>query len=66
MGDGIEILGWFVYFWLFIFSKKFRTAWVQEFKDGGVSERLYKCWEAVASILFGLAPLGLMYFVLKA
>ncbi len=65
MGDGIEILGWFVYFWMFIFSKKFRNAWVQEFQDGGIPDRLYKCWEAVVSILFGLAPFGLLYLILK-
>ena len=65
MDNGIEIFGWFVYFWLFIFSKNFRSAWIEEFKEGGIPEKLYKSWEGVVSVLFGLAPLLIIYMLLK-
>ena len=65
MSDGFEIFGWFIYFWLFIFSKKFRTAWLQEYKEGGIPEKLYKYWEAIVSILFGVIPIIILFYILR-
>lgn len=65
MSDGIEIPGWFIYFWLFIFSRKFRNAWIQEFKGARAIEKAFKAWEALVSVIFGLAPLAALFYFLK-
>ncbi len=57
----MELLGYFTFFWLFIFSRKFRNAQVQEWKVGGTPERLGIVYEAVVSAIFGaVVPLGLL------
>jgi hypothetical protein len=57
----VEILGYFTFFWLFIFSRKFRSAQVQEWRIGGAPERLGIVYEAVVSAIFGaVVPIGLL------
>jgi len=65
MSDAIEALGWLIYFWLFIFSKKFRTAWIQEYKVASSFEKVFKSWEALVSIIFGMAPFAALFYLLK-
>ncbi|MDH5784124.1 MAG: hypothetical protein OEZ16_00780 [Chromatiales bacterium] len=64
MIDNIEFFGWFIYFWLYMFSEKFRSAWNEEFKQASVVEKWFKVWEALVSTLLGLAPLAVLtYYV---
>ncbi len=57
----MEILGYFTFFWLFIFCAKFRNAQVQEWRAGGTPERLEIVYEAVVSTIFGaVLPIGLV------
>lgn len=66
MSDAIEFLGWFVYFWLYIISKKFRVAWNEEFKQSTPLEKAFKVWEAMVAMLLGLAPVAiLIYYVIS-
>jgi len=63
--DGLEIIGYFAWFWVFVFSKTFRKAWIEEFKSGNWFGKLFGVVEVISSILFGLLlPLYLIYFFL--
>jgi hypothetical protein len=57
----VEILGYFTFFWLFLYNRTFRNAQVQEWRKGGTPERLGIIYEAVVSAIFGVViPVGLL------
>ena len=63
--DGLEIIGYFAWFWMFVFSKTFRKAWIEEFQSESWLGKLFGVIEAISSILFGLVlPLFLIYYFL--
>ncbi len=63
MGDAIEITGYFSFFWLFLFSRRYRVVRVAEWREGGWLERLFIAFEAAMSVLFGVGvPAALLWF----
>ncbi|HXH11318.1 MAG TPA: hypothetical protein VNP04_16345 [Alphaproteobacteria bacterium] len=65
-GDGIEIFGYFAGFWLFIFNKRFRGAWLEAFKREGSLERAFCLFQATISVFCGLVlPLFLLGWALR-
>ena len=64
IGDEFDILGYFIGFWLFVFSKSFREIWVSEFKKSNWFGKFFDIIGAISSIIFGvLTPIGLIYFI---
>lgn len=57
----VEVLGYFAFFWLFVFNARFRRAQIQEWAGGGFIERAGLVFEGAFSFLFGVvAPLVLL------
>ena len=62
--DELEILGYFTWFWVFVFSKSFRKAWIEDFKNENWLGKFFDILEAISSILVGLVgPLFLIYYL---
>jgi len=60
----IELAGYLIGFWLFIFSKKFREAIIGKFKEGNFFERALIVFEAVSSTFVSvILPAILVYYV---
>ncbi len=53
-GDELEVLGYFIGFWVFLFSKKFRDIWINEFKKENLFGKFFDIIEAISSIVFGV------------
>ena len=65
IADGIEIVGYVFGFWLFIFSKKYRTDWVYAFSRGDTAFKVFAVLEAISAIFCGvLAPVFLILLLL--
>ncbi len=63
--DELEIIGYFTWFWMFVFSESFRKTWLGEFKSDYWLGKIFNVIEAVSSILVGLVgPLFLIYYFL--
>lgn len=63
MSDAIEITGYFSFFWLFVFSKRYRAMRVAEWREAGWLERLFIALEASVSVLFGVGiPAAVLWF----
>ena len=63
--DGLEIIGYFTWFWMFVFSKNFRKEWIEEFKSDNWLGNFFSVIEAISSVLVGLVgPLFLIYYFL--
>ena len=63
MSDAIEITGYFSFFWLFVFSRRYRLLRAAEWREGGWLERLFIAFEASVSLLFGVGvPAVLLWF----
>jgi hypothetical protein len=66
MSDAVESIGYFVFFWLFLFNKRYRSARIAEWRDGGGFERAFLLFEAAVSILVGVVvPVALLWALLK-
>ena len=50
----MEILGYFIGFWVFLFSKKFRDIWIYEFKNTNLLGKFFDLIEAISAIVFGV------------
>ncbi len=63
-GEGFEVLGYVVFFWGFLFSKKFRQAQIEEWKESGVFGKFCIILEAISSILCGFGlPILILYWI---
>ncbi len=63
----MELIGYFAWFWLFIFSRKFRNIWIGELKSENWISRFFSLLEAISSVLVGLiGPIYLIYYFLKS
>jgi hypothetical protein len=62
--DSFEVLGYFTFFWLFIFKKQFREIKIVEWKEGNVGEKFLIVIEAISSIFCGLFIPGVILWVL--
>ena len=63
LSDELEIIGYFTWFWVFVFSKSFRKTWIEEFKNRNWLGKFFDVLEAISSILVGLVlPLFLIYY----
>ena len=63
LNDELEIIGYFIWFWAFVFSKNYRNEWLQEFREENWVMRFFSCLEALSSILVGLiGPIFLIYY----
>jgi hypothetical protein len=63
-GDGLEVIGYFIFFWAFIFSPKFRQSQIQEWKESGVVGKIFIIIEACSSILCGVClPVYILYLI---
>jgi hypothetical protein len=58
----IEVIGYFAFFWLFLFSKRFRALQREEWKNGDWLTRFFMVTEAIISTAFGVVlPLALIW-----
>ena len=53
VSEGVEVAGYFTFFWLFLFSQRFRDARIEEWREGGWLERSGLLFEAAVSTLIG-------------
>jgi hypothetical protein len=66
MSDSIEALGYFSGAWLFIFSKRFRNAWLEEFVGAGKIGRVFMTLDAGVSVALGFGlPIALLVWAFK-
>jgi len=63
-GDGLELIGYFIFFWAFVFNKKFRAMHIQEWNASGYANRFFMILEACSSIFCGVVlPVMVLYWV---
>lgn len=61
MADSIEAIGYATSFWLFIFNKSFRSAIIADWKEAGISGKLFILLDALVATAIGfILPLGLL------
>jgi hypothetical protein len=66
ISDGLDVLGYFAGFWLFLFSKGFRESWILEFRGESGLEKAWSILQAALSFSFGvLLPGYLIFFALR-
>ncbi|MFG6414602.1 hypothetical protein ACG02S_11915 [Roseateles sp. DC23W] len=64
MSEVVDVLGYFAFFWLFVFNARFRRAQIEEWAGGGLIERAGLVFEATVSFLFGvIVPLALLAYL---
>jgi hypothetical protein len=62
MIEAFEFLGYFAFFWIFVFSPKFRRARVEDWREGGLLQRASLVFECAVSFLIGVVvPLVLIH-----
>jgi len=62
----IEVVGYFAFFWLFLFSSRYRALQMEEWNNGGWFGRIFMVIEAITSTIIGLIlPLALLWTVLR-
>ena len=65
LDDTIEIFGYLVGFWLFLFSKQFRMTWIEDFKNAHFIDQLFRIVGAIGSIAIGLGiPVIIIYLII--
>ena len=63
-GDEFELIGYFIFFWAFIFSKQFRESQNQGWRESGLLNRLFMILEAASSIFCGFVlPILILYWI---
>lgn len=66
IGDGLDVLGYFAGFWLFLFSSKFRQTWISEFRSESGLEKVWSVIQAMLSFSFGVVlPCYVVMLVLR-
>lgn len=66
VGDAVEIAGYFIFFWAFIFNSKFRRAQIQEWKASGFANRFFMIIEVLISVFCGVFVPGVfIYLIVK-
>ena len=66
MSEVVEFAGYFLFFWLFLFNKRFRAARIAEWHDGGWLERVFLLLEAAGSFLVGvIGPVALLWALVR-
>ena len=66
MSEAVEFAGYFLFFWLFLFSKRYRVARVAEWRDGEWLERAFLLLEAAVSVLVGVViPVALLWALMR-
>ncbi len=61
-GDEFELIGYFVFFWAFIFSKSFRDLQIKEWNLSGALNRFFMILEAASSIFCGVFLPALFFY----
>ena len=65
MVELIEFAGYFIGFWLFIFSKRFREGLIRKFKEGNLFKKTVIVFEVVSSIFVSvILPAILIYYAI--
>jgi hypothetical protein len=65
-GDEFELLYYFVFFWAFVFSKKFRQSQIEEWRESGLLNRVFMSLEAVSSFFCGvILPILILYWIVQ-
>jgi hypothetical protein len=60
----MELIGYLIFFWAFIFSSKFRQSQIQEWKESGIIGKFIIIMEACSSILCGVClPVYIIYLI---
>jgi hypothetical protein len=63
--ESIELVGCFTFFWLFLFSRKYRESQTERWREGGWLERSFILLEAFVSFTIGaVVPAALLSPVL--
>lgn len=57
MSETIELVGYVTFFWVLIFSRRFRQLQVEEWKRGGFIERAEIMVQAITSAILGFGVL---------
>jgi hypothetical protein len=66
MSESIDFIGYFVFFWLFLFNKRYRATRMEEWQEGGWLERAFMLLEAASSFLIGaVVPGALLWAVFQ-
>ena len=64
MLDLLELIYYVASFWFFIFNKKFRTGFIQKWKESSLFEKCFMSLEIVISFVCGVAiPILIIYFI---
>jgi hypothetical protein len=62
VSEALEAAGYFTFFWLFLFNRRFRQARIAEWREGGSAERAFLIFEASVSTLIGaVLPMVLLW-----
>jgi hypothetical protein len=65
VGEGIEFLGYFVGFWAFLLSPKFRASTLARWHDRSGFEHFFTAIDIFVSTACGLAPVALVYWLVS-
>ena len=60
MSDTIDFVGYVTFFWMFVFSGRFRQLQAEEWRNGGFLERGEILVQAITSAILGV---GLLYAI---
>lgn len=62
VSETLEAAGYFTFFWLFLFNRRFREVRIAEWREGGWLERTFLVFEASVSTLIGaVLPMVLLW-----
>ena len=64
MSDGVEALGYLAGFWLFLFSARFRNAWLSDFRSASIPSRILMLLGATMSFGIGAATPAYLGYIL--
>ena len=65
-GDEFELLYYFIFFWAFVFSKKFRQLQIQEWRQSELLNKVFMSLEAVSSFFCGvILPILILYWIVQ-
>ena len=65
VSEALEAAGYFTFFWLFLFNRRFREVRIAEWREGGSLERTFLIFEASVSTLIGaVLPMVLLWVMM--